>query len=218
MLFRSEEQEEFSGQEADEIPLASGVENLSSGSMKLQAQEQQDKEEEETYQEAEEAEAEKATEMSLSQSVAEIMKEKAAVLSLNARLPHAEGWQKKSSEAGIFLPIGQSNVTRQPVTLAFTEEKPYALVIGDVNSGKSALLHTVALQIFANYTPDEVKLAIADFKEGAEFALYGASRLPAVEAVVENDDPDCAASFLRYYVSELHRRQSCKGYLLSAHV
>ena len=73
----SEEQEEFSGQEADEIPLASGVENLSSGSMKLQAQEQQDKEEEETYQEAEEAEAEKATEMSLSQSVAEIMKEKA---------------------------------------------------------------------------------------------------------------------------------------------
>ena len=74
----SEEQEEFSGQEADEIPLASGVENLSSGSMKLQAQEQQDKEEEEAYQEAEEAEAEKATEMSLSQSVAEIMKEKAA--------------------------------------------------------------------------------------------------------------------------------------------
>ena len=74
----SEEQEEFSGQEADEIPLASGVENLSSGSMKLQAQEQQDKEEEETYQEAEEAEAEKATEMSLSQSVAEIMKEKSA--------------------------------------------------------------------------------------------------------------------------------------------
>ena len=74
----SEEQEEFSGQEADEIPLASGVENLSSGGMKLQAQEQQDKEEEEAYQEAEEAEAEKATEMSLSQSVAEIMKEKAA--------------------------------------------------------------------------------------------------------------------------------------------
>lgn len=76
----SEEQEEFSAQEADEIPLASGVENLSSGSMKLQseAQEQQDKEEEEAYQEAEEAEAEKATEMSLSQSVAEIMKEKAA--------------------------------------------------------------------------------------------------------------------------------------------
>lgn len=134
---------------------------------------------------------------------------KAAVLPLNARLPHAEGWQKKSSEAGIFLPIGQSDVTCQPVTLAFTEEKPYALVIGDVNSGKSALLHTVALQIFANYTPGEVKLAIADFKEGAEFALYGASRLPAVEAVVENDDPDCAASFLRYYVSELHRRQTC---------
>lgn len=134
---------------------------------------------------------------------------KAAVLPLNTQLPHAEDWQKKSSEAGIFLPIGQNDATRQPVTLAFTEEKPYTLVIGDVNSGKSALLHTVALQIFANYTPDEVKLAIADFKEGAEFALYGASRLPAVEAVVENEDPDCAASFLRYYVSELHRRQGC---------
>lgn len=75
---QDEEQDEVSGQEVDEIPLASGVENLSSGSMKLQAQEQQDKEEEEAYQEEEEAEAEKATEMSLSQSVAEIMKEKAA--------------------------------------------------------------------------------------------------------------------------------------------
>lgn len=47
----------FPDRKADEIPLASGVENLSSGSMKLQAQEQQDKEEEEAYQEAEEAEA-----------------------------------------------------------------------------------------------------------------------------------------------------------------
>lgn len=65
----AEPSEEFT--DSEEIEAAEG-------SMKLQAQEQQDKEEEETYQEAEEAEAEKATEMSLSQSVAEIMKEKAA--------------------------------------------------------------------------------------------------------------------------------------------
>ncbi len=76
----SEDQEELSEQAEDEIPLAAGIDNLTSGSVKLEArtQEQQDEEEEEAYQEAEEAEAEKATEMSLSQSVAEIMKEKAA--------------------------------------------------------------------------------------------------------------------------------------------
>ena len=75
----SEDQEEVSEEAGDEIPLAAGIDNLTSGSVKLEAktQEQQDEEEEEAYQEAEEAEAEKATEMSLSQSVAEIMKEKA---------------------------------------------------------------------------------------------------------------------------------------------
>ena len=134
---------------------------------------------------------------------------RAAVLPLGPRLPNTTHWQKQSSERGIFLPVGKSDAAGQPVMLSFTEENPYALIIGDVNSGKSALLHTIALQIFANYTPDEVKLAVGDFKEGAEFALYGTAKLPFVDAVIENDDPDAATSFLAYYVSELHRRQSC---------
>ena len=118
----SEEQEEFSGQEADEIPLASGVENLSSGSMKLQAQEQQDKEEEEIYQEAEEAEAEKATEMSLSQSVAEIMKEKAAGVPLNE-----EG--KPDFSATIRMPelkIPKSMINVDPENASSSAEIPDA--------------------------------------------------------------------------------------------
>lgn len=118
----SEEQEEFSGQEVDEIPLASGVENLSSGSMKLQAQEQQDKEEEEAYQEAEEAEAEKATEMSLSQSVAEIMKEKAAGVPLNE-----EG--KPDFSATIRMPelkIPKSMINVDPENASSSAEIPDA--------------------------------------------------------------------------------------------
>ena len=120
----SEEQEEFSGQEVDEIPLASGVENLSSGSMKLQAQEQQDKEEE--------AEAEKATEMSLSQSVAEIMKEKAAGNEENEEKPagvplNEEG--KPDFSATIRMPelkIPKSMINVDPENASSSAEMPDA--------------------------------------------------------------------------------------------
>ena len=50
-----------------------------------------------------------------------------------------------------------------PSRLRLRKKKPYALVIGDVNSGKSALCIPLPYQIFAN-TPGEVKLAIADSK------------------------------------------------------
>ena len=63
-------------QESGEELLASGIDNLSAGTVQLNArtQEPQD-EEEEAYQEAEEAEAEKATEKELVESVSEIVEE-----------------------------------------------------------------------------------------------------------------------------------------------
>ena len=68
---------ESSEAEDGEELLASGIDNLSAGTVQLKSktQEQQDEEEEEAYQEAEEAEAEKATEKELSESVSEIVEE-----------------------------------------------------------------------------------------------------------------------------------------------
>lgn len=144
----SEEQEEFSGQEADEIPLASGVENLSSGSMKLQAQEQQDKEEEETYQEAEEAEAEKATEMSLSQSVAEIMKEKAA-------------GNEESEEKPAGVPLNEEGKPDFSATIRMPELKiPKSMINVDPENASSSAEIPDASGIFGNI--EDIAASVGD--------------------------------------------------------
>ena len=144
----SEEQEEFSGQEADEIPLASGVENLSSGSMKLQAQEQQDKEEEETYQEAEEAEAEKATEMSLSQSVAEIMKEKAA-------------GNEESEEKSAGVPLNEEGKPDFSATIRMPELKiPKSMINVDPENASSSAEIPDASGIFGSI--EEIAASVGD--------------------------------------------------------
>ena len=145
----SEEQEEFSGQEADEIPLASGVENLSSGSMKLQAQEQQDKEEEEAYQEAEEAEAEKATEMSLSQSVAEIMKEKAA-------------GNEESEEKPAGVPLNEEGKPDFSATIRMPELKiPKSMINVDPENASSSAEIPDASGIFGSIDYKDKKDAVA---------------------------------------------------------
>lgn len=145
---QDEEQEEFSGQEADEIPLASGVENLSSGSMKLQAQEQQDKEEEETYQEAEEAEAEKATEMSLSQSVAEIMKEKAA-------------GNEESEEKSAGVPLNEEGKPDFSATIRMPELKiPKSMINVDPENASSSAEIPDASGIFGSI--EEIAASVGD--------------------------------------------------------
>lgn len=145
---QDEEQEEFSGQEADEIPLASGVENLSSGSMKLQAQEQQDKEEEETYQEAEEAEAEKATEMSLSQSVAEIMKEKAA-------------GNEESEEKPAGVPLNEEGKPDFSATIRMPELKiPKSMINVDPENASSSAEIPDASGIFGNI--EDIAASVGD--------------------------------------------------------
>lgn len=145
---QDEEQDEFSGQEADEIPLASGVENLSSGSMKLQAQEQQDKEEEEAYQEAEEAEAEKATEMSLSQSVAEIMKEKAA-------------GNEESEEKPAGVPLNEEGKPDFSATIRMPELKiPKSMINVDPENASSSAEIPDASGIFGNI--EDIAASVGD--------------------------------------------------------
>lgn len=134
------------------------------------------------------------------------MNDSNSVISLGSYLPKSGDWQLKSSEKSIELRVGIDKYGNEHA-LVLSEDKPYALVIGDVDTGKSSLLHTVAIQTMANYSAAEVSIAVGDFKDGAEFNIYAASRLPSIEAVVDNEDPDVMASFLRYYVKQMHVRQ-----------
>lgn len=128
------------------------------------------------------------------------------VIPLGPALPLAQNWQKKSSENCIEVCIGVDQ-RGNSVFLRLSEDKPYAMIIGDVDSGKSSLLHSIIIQIMANYDASEVKIAIGDFKDGAEFNIYASSQLQPIETVMDNEDPDAMASFLQFYVKEMHRRQ-----------
>lgn len=183
----SEEQEEFSGQEVDEIPLASGVENLSSGSMKLQAQEQQDKEEEEAYQEAEEAEAEKATEMSLSQSVAEIMKEKAA-------------GNQESEEKPAGVPLNEEGKPDFSATIRMPELKiPKSMINVDPENASSSAEMPDASGIFGSI--EDIAASVGDRSEkdkdkdfNLEDTILAAATQQGIDIPEEEKSPDVQQS------------------------
>ena len=116
--------------------------------MKLQAQEQQDKEEEETYQEAEEAEAEKATEMSLSQSVAEIMKEKAA-------------GNEESEEKPAGVPLNEEGKPDFSATIRMPELKiPKSMINVDPENASSSAEIPDASGIFGNI--EDIAASVGD--------------------------------------------------------
>lgn len=131
----------------------------------------------------------------------------ADVIPIWKTFPDASCWQTRSSAHGISVPIGINVQTGPPSYFNLTEEKPYALIIGDVDVGKSSALHCLMLQMMANYAPSEVRLAIGDFKDGCEFNTYISSGVLSVDAVVNSQDPDAMSSFLGFYVAEMHRRQ-----------
>lgn len=184
---QDEEQEEVSGQEVDEIPLASGVENLSSGSMKLQAQEQQDKEEEEAYQEAEEAEAEKATEMSLSQSVAEIMKEKAA-------------GNQESEEKPAGVPLNEEGKPDFSATIRMPELKiPKSMINVDPENASSSAEMPDASGIFGSI--EDIAASVGDRSEkdkdkdfNLEDTILAAATQQGIDIPEEEKSPDVQQS------------------------
>ncbi|MCB6344145.1 FtsK/SpoIIIE domain-containing protein [Enterocloster lavalensis] len=133
--------------------------------------------------------------------------ERRSKIPLGPRLPGSEDWQKKSSAEGLEVAVGLDRDGCE-VILNISEEKPYGLIIGDVDVGKSSLLHTIIIQLLANYSDSEVKLAIGDFKDGAEFNIYAGTNIRSLEAVINDEDSDTMQSFLKYYISEMYRRQT----------
>lgn len=151
--------------------------------------------------------ANSASRVSLIATRLEHVSKSADVIPLWKTFPDATRWQTHSSANGITVPIGINVQTGSPSYFSLTEEKPYALIVGDVDVGKSSALHCLTLQMVANYAPSEVRIAIGDFKDGCEFNTYVRSGVLSVDAVVNSQDPDTMSSFLGFYVAEMHRRQ-----------
>ncbi|WP_229073867.1 type VII secretion protein EccCa [Actinoplanes sp. DH11] len=95
-------------------------------------------------------------------------------------LPPAEGER---------LPIGIAETDLQPVWLDFDAE-PHAMLFGDVESGKSSFLRSLARSIAASHTPAQARILLVDLRRsllgcvGPEHTLgYGTSAQVTTELI-----------------------------------
>lgn len=82
--------------------------------------------------------------------------------------------KKMDTNNGISIPIGFGSAN-SIVNLSMGDNAPHGLIIGGTGSGKSTLLHTIILSGMLNYSPDELRLYLMDFKSGTEFQVYEAN-------------------------------------------
>jgi len=120
-------------------------------------------------------------------------------------------WNSRSPRDRLRVPIG-TTATNAPLELDIKEaaEKgmgPHGLCIGATGSGKSEFLRTVALGMMARHSPEELNLALIDFKGGATFS--GLEPAPHVAAVITNlsDKAALVPRMRDALTGELNRRQ-----------
>ena len=120
-------------------------------------------------------------------------------------------WNGRSPHHRLRVPIGTTG-TDALLELDIKEaaEKgmgPHGLCIGATGSGKSEFLRTVALGMMARHSPEELNLALIDFKGGATFA--GLEPAPHVAAVITNlsDKAALVARMRDALTGEMNRRQ-----------
>ena len=133
-------------------------------------------------------------------------KEQKEIIPLERYLPQSNDWHKLRADKEIVIPFGIDSNGKIAV-LKISSEKPYTMIIGDPRHGKSKLMHTIIMMATSRYSEDEVKIAVMDLKDGAEFNVYAKAGLRSVECVVNDEDPDAMLSFLKYYVAQMHSRQ-----------
>ena len=120
-------------------------------------------------------------------------------------------WNSRSPHDRLRVPIG-TTVAGPPLELDIKEaaEKgmgPHGLCIGATGSGKSEFLRTVALGMITRHSPEELNLALIDFKGGATFS--GLEPAPHVAAVITNlsDKAALVARMRDALAGEMNRRQ-----------
>lgn len=93
----------------------------------------------------------------------------------------------------------------QAVVLDLVRDGPHALIAGTTGSGKSELLQTIILGLALSYSPDDLAIALVDYKGGASFGAC--ADLPHVVGQVTDLDPGAASRALAGLQAELRRRE-----------
>ncbi|MBA3606265.1 MAG: hypothetical protein H0W46_09915, partial [Acidimicrobiia bacterium] len=121
--------------------------------------------------------------------------------------PTADGirarWFGRADTASLSVPIGVD--ADGPIVVDLVADGPHGLVAGTTGSGKSELLRTIVLALASTVSPDELNVALIDFKGGAAFDAC--ADLPHTVSLVTDLDEHLAARLLRSLGAELTRRE-----------
>lgn len=120
----------------------------------------------------------------------------------------APEWHPRTDSERLRVPIGigdGADHRGEPVYLDIKEAAehgmgPHGLCIGATGSGKSEFLRTLILGLVATHGPEDLNLALIDYKGGATF--LGFERLAHVSAVITNLDDEA------YLVDRMHEALS----------
>lgn len=103
--------------------------------------------------------------------------------------------------------IGTSIDGRQEVyfTLGDKSKNYHAFITGQTGSGKTTLINNIIMQIAQNYTSDEIRLYLMDYKEGTEFGLF--ENHPNCEMIyLDNQNINASVELLESFVKLKEQR------------
>jgi hypothetical protein len=121
--------------------------------------------------------------------------------------PDQHAIQRASSADGLEIPIGISDAGRPQLVRLGAGTSQHVLIAGKTGSGKSSLLHTLISSAALNYSPEELRLVLLDFKKGVEFQVYAELGLPHADIIGIESRREFGLSTLEY----LDRVLSARG-------
>jgi hypothetical protein len=74
----------------------------------------------------------------------------------------------------------------------------HVLVAGKTGSGKSSLLHTMITSAALQYSPEELRFVLLDFKKGVEFQVYAHAAMPHADIIGIESRREFGLSALEY--------------------
>jgi hypothetical protein len=134
-----------------------------------------------------------------------IKKEERRKIPFEVLLPEKDNRFKENSAAKLVIPIGVSGVD-EIQNLVLGTFAHHALVVGQIGSGKSSLLHTIIMSSLVRYSADELSIFLVDFKRGVEFKIYANHVLKVFRAVAIESEREFGGSVLAFLDKEQSRR------------
>lgn len=112
----------------------------------------------------------------------------------------------------LYVPIGRNVLTTKITTLNFdASSNPHVIINGETGSGKTAFLHTLILSAANNYSPDQLKIELFDFKHGAGFTPFLKEKLPHIDFISTSNRVSDSIEVVKYIEATMNERLSKLG-------